>query len=294
MNLFVAFSALLAVAAAAPKADPYYLLHPYLLSPHAKTADLVTHPNGAVVPSDTVSVQAARAGHLATKALGWPYVHYLGKREAEAEPEADADPYYLYGGYGYHPAITSIGAFTTYTNGAVVPTNTPAVAAATASHLQAKAADYAAHGYGYGLLYGRKKREAESNPEADPYYYYGLYGHHPWVTSVGGLTTYSNGAVVPTDPANQAATAAHLASKGLHWLGKRDAEADADPYYFYGLYGGYYPHVTSAAVGGLTTYSNGAVVPTDPANQAATAAHLAYKGAHYGYGYPYFGYGYWG
>jgi len=294
MNLFVAFSALLAVAAAAPKADPYYLLHPYLLSPHAKTADLVTHPNGAVVPSDTVSVQAARAGHLATKALGWPYVHYLGKREAEAEPEADADPYYLYGGYGYHPAITSIGAFTTYTNGAVVPTNTPAVAAATASHLQAKAADYAAHGYGYGLLYGRKKREAESNPEADPYYYYGLYGHYPWATSVGALTTYSNGAVVPTDPANQAATAAHLASKGLHWLGKRDAEADADPYYFYGLYGGYYPHVTSAAVGGLTTYSNGAVVPTDPANQAATAAHLAYKGAHYGYGYPYFGYGYWG
>jgi hypothetical protein len=295
MNLFVAFSALLAVAAAAPKADPYYLLHPYLLSPHAKTADLVTHANGAVVPSDTVSVQAARAGHLAYKALGWPY-HYLGKREAEAEPEADADPYYLYGGYGYHPAITSIGAFTTYTNGAVVPTNTPAVAAATASHLQAKAADYAAHGYGYGLLWGRKKREAESNPEADPYYYYGLYGHgyygHPLITSVGGLTTYSNGAVVPTDPANQAATAAHLASKGLHLLGKRDAEADADPYYFYGLYGGHYPHVTS--VGGLTTYSNGAVVPTDPANQAATAAHLAYKGAHYGYGYPYFGYGYWG
>jgi len=287
MNLFVAFSALLAVAAAAPKADPYYLLHPYVLSPHAKTADLVTYPNGAVVPSDTVSVQAARAGHLAYKALGWPY-HYLGKREAEAEPEADADPYYLYGGYGYHPAITSIGAFTTYTNGAVVPTNTPAVAAATASHLQAKAADYAAHGYGYGLLYGRKKREAESNADADPYYFYGLYGHYPWATSIGGLTTYSNGAVVPTDLANQAATNAHLASKGLRVLGKREAEADADPYYFYGLYGGHYPHVTS--VGGLTTYSNGAVVPTDPANQAATAAHLAHKSL----AYPYFGYGYWG
>merc|ERR1712141_731961 len=75
----------------------------------------------------------------------------------------------------------------------------------------------------------------------------------------------------------------------LYGRKKRDAEADADPYYFYGLYGGHYPHVTS--VGGLTTYSNGAVVPTDPANQAATAAHLAYKGAHYGYGYPY---AYWG
>ena len=64
----------MAVAAAAPKADPYYLLHPYLVSPHAKTAELVTHPNGAVVPSDTVSVQAARAGHLATKVANLIFV----------------------------------------------------------------------------------------------------------------------------------------------------------------------------------------------------------------------------
>lgn len=230
MNLFVALSALLAVAAAAPEADPQWLLaHPYFVSPHAKTNELVTHANGAVVPTDTVSVQLARAGHLAHKALwggyGWPYAgHYLGKREAEAEPEADADPYYLYGHYGYpyghHPAITSIGAFTTYTNGAVVPTNTPAVAAATASHLAAKAGVYAAHGYGLPY-WGRKKRDAEA--EADPYYFYGHYGHYPAVTSaaLGGFSTYSNGAVVPTDPANQAATAAHLAHKGygLHGYG---------------------------------------------------------------------------
>ena len=67
----------MAVAAAAPKADPYYLLHPYLVSPHAKTADLVTHPNGAVVPSDTVSVQAARAGHLATKVTNFIVVPFV-------------------------------------------------------------------------------------------------------------------------------------------------------------------------------------------------------------------------
>merc|ERR1711890_77166 len=54
---------------------------------------------------------------------------------------------------------------------------------------------------------GRKKREAEA--EADPFLYYPAY---PGVTSVGGLTTYSNGAVVPTDLNNQAATAAHLLS----------------------------------------------------------------------------------
>merc|ERR1712002_1182738 len=67
-----------------------------------------------------------------------------------------------------------------------------------------------------------------------------------------GLVTYSNGAVVPVDYANQAATAAHLASKfaygysGLHYLGKREAEADAE------------------ADAGLVGYPNGAVVPYNP------------------------------
>jgi len=255
MNRFIALSTLLAVAAAAPEADPQILI-PALVSPHAKTDDLVTHPNGAQVPSDTVSVQHARAAHLLSKpwgVYGYP-VHHLGKREAEAEP--------WYGlGYGYgvlapKPVITSVGALTTYSNGAVTPTNTPAVAAATAQHLATK------FGYGGHLL---GKREAEAEP------YYGLgygYGYHPAITSVGGLTTYANGAVVPTDPANLAATSAHLASKGLVHLGKREAESD--PYYGYFPS---YPGVTS--VGAQTTYTNGAVVPTDLNNLHATAAHLA-------------------
>jgi len=86
----------------------------------------------------------------------------------------------------------------------------------------------------------------------------------------GSLVTYPNGAVVPFDPANQAATAAHLAGTyghplAYHHLWKRDAEADA----------------------GLVAYSNGALVPLDPANQAATAAHLAYRSGYGVYGYPY-------
>merc|ERR1712149_52208 len=35
---------------------------------------------------------------------GYPYAygaHYVGKRSADAEPEADADAAYLYGAYGY-------------------------------------------------------------------------------------------------------------------------------------------------------------------------------------------------
>merc|ERR1711974_132657 len=119
---------------------------------------------------------------------------------------AEAEPWYGLGyGYGllHKPVITSIGGLTTYSNGAVVPTNTPAVAAATANHLATK---------------------------------FGVYAPltHP-VTSVGGLTTYANGAVVPTDFNNLAATHAHLASKGLHLLGKREAEAEP----WYGLYGRY-------------------------------------------------------
>ena len=162
-------------------------------------------------------------------AYGYPVVgHYLGKREAEAE--ADPDAWYgLYGGYhgfgyGYHhPLITSVGAFTTYANGAVVPTNTPAVQAATNAHLAAKASITAAHGlyHGYGHLghlgyYGHYLGKRSADAEAEPWY--GWYGH-PAITSVGALTTYANGAVVPTDPANQAATAAHLAGKGLVYWG---------------------------------------------------------------------------
>merc|ERR1711890_178999 len=115
---------------------------------------------------------AATSAHLASKGL-----HPLGKREAEAE----AEPWYglyghgLYGYAGLHPYTAGLGCHNAY--GAPVP------------------------------CAGRKKREAEA--ESDPYLYYPAY---PGVTSVGALTTYSNGAVVPTDLNNQAATAAHLLS----------------------------------------------------------------------------------
>merc|ERR1712076_120688 len=56
MNRFIALSAVLAVAAA--EADPQ-LLYPALVSPHAKADALVEYPNGAKVPADTLSVQAA-------------------------------------------------------------------------------------------------------------------------------------------------------------------------------------------------------------------------------------------
>jgi len=75
------------------------------------------------------------------------------KREAEAEPKADADPYLLYGGYGaglYGGYASSYYSYPSYT--------------------------YSYPAYGYSI-YGRKKREAEAEPkaDADPYLLYGGY-----------------------------------------------------------------------------------------------------------------------
>merc|ERR1712154_700031 len=74
-----------------------------------------------------------------------PTLAYYGKRSADAEPEAKADPYLLYGGYYGH----GLG-----------------------------------YGYGYGYPYGHYgyygKRSADAEPEAkaDPYLLYGgYYGH---------------------------------------------------------------------------------------------------------------------
>merc|ERR1712198_195469 len=73
---------------------------------------LVTHPNGAVVPADEPAVAHARAAHLATHGgvYGYPYAY------AGAYPYAYAG--YPYGGLVAHP------------NGAVVPVDEPAVVAA--------------------------------------------------------------------------------------------------------------------------------------------------------------------
>merc|ERR1711970_1348456 len=86
------------------------------------------------------------------------------------------------------------------------------------------------------------------------------------VYSEAGLVAYPNGALVPYDGANIAATNAHLAYKGYlgygyHYLGKRSAEAEADP--------------------GLVAYPNGALVPYDGANLAATYPRFGYHGYHY-------------
>merc|ERR1712223_1081938 len=105
-----------AVAAAPVAAVGYGYAGPLNLN-----TQLVAHPNGAVVPLDEPAVAAARADHLATKGV-------YGGVYAAAGPVAYAAGYAPYAGLVAHP------------NGAVVPVDEPAVAAARADHL-------AAHGY---------------------------------------------------------------------------------------------------------------------------------------------------
>merc|ERR1719411_996384 len=124
----------------------------------ASAHGLVAHPNGAVTPADTPSVVAARADHLAAKGAAYaaaaPVLAY-GPAPAVAAPVVAAPaiaapvpalapvpavapvaPYTA----GVIPvgAGSPTGALVTFPNGAVVPADEPAVAAARADHLAAK------------------------------------------------------------------------------------------------------------------------------------------------------------
>merc|ERR1711972_790056 len=141
--------------------------------------NLVTHPNGAVVPADEPAVALARAAHLSTKGFAFgAYPYALGGAYPYAFGGAYAHPYaygafpYAYGAYAAHPyAYGYPHALVAHANGAVVPADEPAVVAAKADH-------FAAHGYPYA-----------------------------------GLVAHPNGAVVPVEPADVvAARADHLAA----------------------------------------------------------------------------------
>merc|ERR1711915_86396 len=85
----------------------------------------------------------------------YPYAygaHYIGKREAEAEPEADAA--LLYGAYGYSSPYAGYRAYAGYPYA------------------------YGAYPYAYGAHYiGKREAEAEPKADADAALLYGAYGY---------------------------------------------------------------------------------------------------------------------
>merc|ERR1719357_2045371 len=107
---------------------------------------LVAHPNGAVVPADEPAVAAARADHLAAKgvvahAAYAPAVHaavpaVVAARADHLAAKGAVAPVAVAAGPVAHAAVAH-PALVAHPNGAVVPVDEPAVAAARAAHLKA-------------------------------------------------------------------------------------------------------------------------------------------------------------
>merc|ERR1711970_640211 len=100
---------------------------------------LQAHPNGAITPIDEPAVAAARADHLAAKGL----VYGAGVPIVAAPGYAAYAPTYA-AVYGYAGPLNLNTQLIAHPNGAVVPLDEPAVAAARADHLASKGGAYAA------------------------------------------------------------------------------------------------------------------------------------------------------
>merc|ERR1712058_161051 len=110
---------------------------------------LVAHPNGAVVPADEPAVAAARAEHLSAKgviahaayaapAVAAAPVAHAAYAAAPVAPAAYAAVPAV--AHGYTGPLNLNPQLVGPPNGAVVPVDEPAVAAARAEHLSAKGA----------------------------------------------------------------------------------------------------------------------------------------------------------
>merc|ERR1712105_387426 len=197
------------------------LVHPYTYGYNPYFVRTAVKPKEVEATDETTEVKKV-VSPLVYSPYTYPYGytgytgyshHYIGKREAEAEPEAEADPYLLYGygglghsyAYGGHPY--SYGAFPYPYNLAhtVVKPVEAEVDAKTVEEKKEAVPVVHVYGHPYGLglgytglpvvrtvagkavvsptyglpLHSIGKREAEAEPEADPYYLaYGRPGHH--------------------------------------------------------------------------------------------------------------------
>ena len=209
---------------------------------------LVAHPNGAVVPINEPAVAAARADHLALH--GVPSVIAPAPVTSIAPVQVAA---------GYTGPLNLNNQLVAHPNGAVVPLDEPAVAAARADHLASKGAIYASAA---PIVAAAPAHAVAAAPIA-----VGYAGYAGPLNVNTQLVAHPNGAVVPIDePAVAAARADHLAAKGVYG----GVYAAAGPVAYAA---GYAPYA------GLVAHPNGAVVPIDePAVAAARANHLAAHG----------------
>merc|ERR1712045_309307 len=179
----------------------FLILSSVLVAAHAQ---LVVYPNGAVAPFDPNNAAATKEHFAALAEAGALVNPYTTHAQDLAVPYLAAPLYY--GKRSAEPQVLGADGLVTYPNGAVAPFD-PNVAVATASHYAAKAA----HGSWVplagaanvhppaALVWGRKKREAEPQFLAAPYYaHFAPYAFAPLPFSP--LVAHPNGAVVPLEP----------------------------------------------------------------------------------------------
>merc|ERR1719242_1365790 len=226
-TLLIASLATLAATEAEPKAeaDPYLVYggYPYTGLTHGLTY-------GAYNPYYTLPVvKAAEADVKAVEPLhypinygyyGHPLTHYYGKREAEAEPAADAeakaDPWLAYSGYAGYPYV--YGARPTFYSHPLVTKKvvTKAVDSEKKTVLPYVLPYGGLYNYGYGYhgypvvktvagktvvspihYYGKRSAEAEpaadADAEADPWLAYGYHGYGHGLYRPYGYRSYWGG-----------------------------------------------------------------------------------------------------
>merc|ERR1719336_454978 len=278
MKAFVA-SALAAVAAATPEADPQVLLThgaavhvaaPLHGAAHSQVYSKVHHANGAVVPDDTLSVKVAKAQHLNAKATAYlnkPLVHALLPQVAAAPAEV-AKPV-----VSYHGLTTPLvhSSPVTYTTG---------------------------YPYVNTHLMGKREAEAEADPAlvytnaalTHPVVHNNVLAYNGLYNNFNGLYNYNG--LVHSSPVTY--TTGYPLVNG-HYLGKREAEAEADPALLYGnfyntgyhgVYNGLYNHGVYSAP--LTYTHHAAAVPV--VKKVEVTAPVVTKTAVapvVSYGYPY-------
>merc|ERR1712079_57809 len=214
MKAFVAV-AMAAAAQAAPEADPQLLLanpavHVYG-NAHTQTMGMGQHANGAVVPDDTLSVKAAKVDHLSAKATA-----YLNKPLVQAVHTVAHHPVYTAGYSGlYNP-------------------------------------------YFFNQHLIKREAEAEADPQLllnTPYTAYttgvhnlaynGVYNYVPTVAkTVVKTPVVAKSVVAPVYSGLYNTNLYNYGVYGAHGLYKREAEAEADPAFYYGNYGYTYPAYT--------------------------------------------------
>merc|ERR1712025_517478 len=165
---------------------------------------LVGHPNGAVTPVDEPAVAAARAEHLATKFGAAPLVGPAAPLAVAGAPLGyAATPAVAYAAapaayaptYGYAGPLNLNTQLIGHPNGAVVPVDEPAVAAARAEHINTQVAISASQ----APLVAPAISYTPSVAAIPTVAYAASYGYAGPLNLNTQLVAHPNGAVVPVD-----------------------------------------------------------------------------------------------